>query len=489
MLFNSYIFILFFLPFTLVLYYTSNKFQKYTLAKLLLISMSLWFYAYFHVNYLWIIIGSVLFNFFISKRLHSAKCSRTLSRFLLTFGILANVLLIFYFKYFNFFLENINKLFGTTIPMLSVLMPLGISFFTFQQISYLVDSYRGETVSYTFIDYALFVTFFPQLVAGPIVLHNEMIPQFNDKSRKALNSDMLSRGLYLFSIGLFKKVLIADTLGLGANWGFSNIGILSGMDTLLVSLMYTLQIYFDFSGYCDMAIGISNMFGFELPINFNSPYKSASIIEFWQRWHISLTRFLRKYIYFPLGGNRKGKLRTILNVLIIFLVSGIWHGANWTFILWGLFHGVANVLNRLFHKLWEPIPKFIRVVLTFGFVNLGWILFRANSLSDGLKMYKHLLFDWNSGFSINPSLLNCFDILELTYIEEHIGFLLRLVEKIPGFNLWLILIPAFILVFFTQNCHEKAYKPNWKNALLCIVLLVWSVISLSGLSTFLYFNF
>ena len=382
-----------------------------------------------------------------------------------------------------------NLLFDTSIPLLSVLMPLGISFFTFQQISYLVDSYRGETDHYSFIDYALFVTFFPQLVAGPIVLHNEMIPQFNDTYKKTLNQDMLSKGIYLFSIGLFKKVLLADTLGNAVNWGFSNINVLTGFDALLVSLMYTLQIYFDFSGYCDMAIGIANMFGFELPLNFNSPYKSASIIEFWQRWHMSLSRFLRKYIYFPLGGSKKGSARTICNVLIVFLVSGIWHGANWTFILWGLLHGVANVLTRLFHKPWEYVPKCVRIILTFIFVNFAWILFRSDSLTDCLNMFRHIFFGCGNGAVISGGLLDNFHVIELTYIEEHVGFLTNLIAKIPSLNMWLILLVSLFLVFFTKNCHEKEYRPTVLNAILCIVLLVWSVMSLSGLSTFLYFNF
>ena len=489
MLFNSYIFILFFLPLTLLLYFVLNKFQKFTAAKVILIGMSLWFYAYFEITYLWIIIASIVFNYLVSKQLQPDKHAAKFSKGLLIFGILANVGLIFYFKYFNFFLDNINLLLDTSLPLFSILMPLGISFFTFQQISYLVDSYRGETTTYTFTDYALFVTFFPQLVAGPIVLHNEMIPQFNDKNKKSLNPDMLSKGIYLFAIGLFKKVLLADTLGLSVNWGFNNLTLLSGMDALLVSLMYTLQIYFDFSGYCDMAIGIANMFGFDLPLNFNSPYKSASIIEFWQRWHMSLSRFLRKYIYFPLGGSKKGTFHTMLNVLIVFLVSGIWHGANWTFILWGLLHGLANVLNRLFRKPWEYIPKFIRVILTFAFVNLAWILFRSDSLSDCVTIFKHLLFGWENGPAISGGLLECFNIIELTYIEEHIGFLTTLTSKVPSLNMWLILLTSLILVFFTKNCHEKEYKPKFTNAILCIILLVWSVLSLSGLSTFLYFNF
>lgn len=489
MLFNSYIFILFFLPITFIIYFTLNRFHKYQFAKIFLIGMSIWFYGYFNPTYILIIAGSILFNYILSKQMIPGKHRVQTTKFLLIFGIIANILLIFYFKYLNFFLDNINHLFHLNVEPFSILMPLGISFFTFQQISYLVDSYRGETVSYTFIDYALFVSFFPQLVAGPIVLHNEMIPQFNDNSKKNINCDMLAKGIYLFAIGLFKKVLLADTLGLGVNWGYNNIAALSGMDALLVSLMYTLQIYFDFSGYCDMAMGIANMLNFDLPLNFNSPYKSTSIIEFWQRWHMTLTRFLRQYIYFPLGGNKRGFIKTSLNILIVFLVSGIWHGANWTFILWGLLHGIAQVLNRLFKKYWDAIPKAFRYTLTFCFINFSWIIFRANSLSDCKQFISRFIYGWENGITIHNSLLQCFDVIELTYIEEHIVFLTSLTGKFPSLNMWFICLIAFFIVFFIKNPHKKPFKATLPNAILCIILLVWSILSLSGLSTFLYFNF
>ena len=233
---------------------------------------------------------------------------------------------------------------------------MGISFFTFQQVSYLVDSYRTqETRDYGFIEYTLFVLFFPQLIAGPIVLHKEMIPQFRNEHNRIFNSENFSRGMYIFAIGLFKKVLIADTFSQAVAIGYNNVENLSSLEALLVSFSYTFQIYFDFSGYCDMAIGISSMFNINLPQNFNSPYKSTSIIDFWNRWHMSLTRFLREYVYFPLGGSRKGKVRTYVNVMIVFLVSGIWHGANWTFIVWGIMHGVAQCLNRMFKNIWAKL--------------------------------------------------------------------------------------------------------------------------------------
>lgn len=486
MLFNSYIFILFFLPVTLMLYYGLNALGKENIAKMALIGMSLWFYAYFHVSYLLLISTSILFNYACSKILIKTK-NNLIEKIFLTSGILVNIGIIVYFKYFDFFVENINLLFGSNFSLLHILMPLGISFFTFQQISYLVDSYRRETENYNFVDYALFVTFFPQLVAGPIVLHQEMIPQFNDKARKKISQDKLARGISLFAIGLFKKVMIADILGKGVNWGFSNTGALTSIDVVVVALLYTLQIYFDFSGYCDMACGIANMFHIDLPQNFNSPYKATSILDFWQRWHMSLTRFLRKYIYFPLGGSRKGKNRTMINVLMVFLVSGIWHGAAWTFILWGILHGVANVLNRLFNKQWEKIPRLIRWFGTFVFVNLTWILFRAESMQDVKILYSKLIQQWE--WRISGELLTKFDLLEFTYIEEHVGVLGELIATYPWLHLLIVATIAICIALIPKNCHEKKFVPNVKNAICSVVLLVWSVLSLSGLSTFLYFNF
>ena len=486
MLFNSYIFVLFFLPVTLILYYGLNRSGRFSAAKTALVCMSLWFYAYFHVSYLFLILGSVLFNFTCSKLLLRQEKGK-LRVLILTFGILVNLGAIFYFKYLNFFIDNINLLFKTSCFVDEILMPLGISFFTFQQISYLVDSYRQETKDYTFLDYALFVTFFPQLVAGPIVLHQEMIPQFRDFGRKHLDQNMLAQGIWLFSVGMFKKVMIADVLGKGVDWGFANPAIMTGLEAAVISLLYTLQIYFDFSGYCDMACGLANMFGLELPVNFSSPYKSASILEFWQSWHITLTRFLRKYIYFPLGGSKKGTARTMLNVMIVFLVSGIWHGAAWTFILWGLLHGGASVLCRLFRRLWDKVPKVIGTFFTFVFVDLTWILFRSESLSQAHVIFSKLFAPWE--LRMSRDFLSQFDLLEFTYVEEHVNRLGNLIGRYPGIHLAILLTAALIIVFFKKNCHEKKFVPNLRNAFASIVLLVWSVLSFSELSAFLYFNF
>ncbi len=487
MLFNSYVFILFFLPITLLVYYGLNRIGKERAAKWFLIAMSLWFYAYFHKSYFWLLSGSIVFNFICSRVILRQAHNSLKRKGALTVGILANIGVIFYFKYFDFFLENVNLLFGSKFTLLNILMPLGISFFTFQQISYLVDSYRGETKAYRFEDYALFVTFFPQLVAGPIVLHEEMIPQFHDKTRKKMNHDKISCGIWLFAVGLFKKVMIADVLGKGVDWGFSNASLLVGMEVAIVALLYTLQLYFDFSGYCDMACGIANMFQFDLPQNFDSPYKATSIPEFWQRWHMSLNRFLRKYIYIPLGGSRKGTLRTVFNVMIVFLISGIWHGAEWTFILWGVLHGFANVLCRLCKKTWETIPRLLRWLGTFVFVNLTWVIFRAESVNQAGVMFRNLIKPWK--WELNSELLSKFDLLEFTYIEDHVAGLGALITQYPGLHLAIILTIAVYIALVPQNCYQKKFTPSIKNAVGSVVMLIWSIVSLSGLSTFLYFNF
>jgi D-alanyl-lipoteichoic acid acyltransferase DltB (MBOAT superfamily) len=430
--------------------------------------------------------GSVLINYGFVRFMAWEK-KIFWKKAILFIGICGKLGVIFFFKYFNFFIENVNAVFNTSYLTYNILMPLGISFFTFQQISYLVDSFRGETSTYSFVDYVLFVTFFPQLVAGPIVTHGEIIPQFNDVERKKFSSDELARGIYLFSAGLFKKVMIADTLGVGVDWGFAIPGKLSGIETFIVSLLYTLQIYFDFSGYCDMACGIAAMFHLNLPINFNSPYKAASIIEFWKRWHISLTRFLTKYVYYPLGGNRKGKCRTLINIMIVFLISGLWHGANWTYVLWGAVHGMAQIFNRIFKRLWDSVPRVLAWLATFIFVDLTWIIFRSESLTDCGILFRNLISMKTGG--IGTGLIESFDIIELTYLEEHIEILQRLKAQIPGLNMWIVVTAALLIVLLGKNCYEKDFRPTWKNAMGSMVMLVWSVLSLSGLSSFLYFNF
>lgn len=489
MLFNSYVFIFLFLPLALAGYYLLNYLKKYRVAGIFLIGMSLWFYGYFNKSYLLIICGSIAANYLLSVLINrGGGCGNKGTRkIILTFGILANIAVIFYFKYFNFFIENVNSIFGKTFELKNIALPLGISFFTFQQVSYLVDSYKGETKGYTFDEYALFVSFFPQLVAGPIVLHNEVIPQFRNHNKRFFIPGNFSKGMYIFAAGLFKKVIIADTFGFAVTYGFGTIPTLSSLEALLVSLSYTFQLYFDFSGYCDMASGIGYMFNIELPQNFNSPYKATSITDFWGRWHMSLTRFLRTYIYIPLGGNRKGKIRTYINIMAVYLVSGIWHGANWTFILWGVLHGFFNCLDRLFKNQWKKLGKVTQWFITFMLVDMLWVLFRAGDISSAKLFIKEMCS--LSSFTINENLYNCFNLVELSYLEEKIPFLNYLVSHITGFNLWLFIFGAFFIVLNTKNSKKKEFKPTILNLMIVVVFLVWSVVSFAGISTFLYFDF
>lgn len=484
MLFNSYIFILFFLPLAFAGYFLFNYFKKFRLAQIWLIAMSLWFYGYFNINYLWIICISIVFNFLLSRGMYRYDKYK---KMLLITGIILNLGSIFYFKYFDFFLENVNVLFHKNFELKNILLPLGISFFTFQQISFLADTYKGETKGYNFVEYALFVVFFPQLVAGPIVLHEEMIPQFRDEEKKRMNGDNIAEGLYVFAVGLFKKVLLADTLGRAVTWGYETVWDMTSLEVLIVSLCYTFQIYFDFSGYCDMAAGIGRMFNMDLPVNFNSPYKSRSVLEFWDRWHMTLTRFLKKYVYIPLGGSRKGTVRTYINVMVVFLLSGLWHGASWTFVVWGMVHGFANCLNRIFKNIWDKVFCVVRWICTFVFINCTWIIFRADSLEKAWRFIKNM-FSMNT-LSVRTELFESVRLVEFDFLEMRFGIFNYLPSRIEGFHIIMLLIISFLIVLLGKNCHEKKFVPTWGNALFTIVLLVWSVMSLSGVSTFLYFNF
>jgi D-alanyl-lipoteichoic acid acyltransferase DltB (MBOAT superfamily) len=493
MLFNSYVFILFFLPVTLIGYFGLHKFRLHTPAKIFLILMSFWFYGYFNPSYLWIMCSSICVNFAFSKLLQrdwdtSSQGVRTFRKVLLAVGILFNLSLIFYFKYYDFFIENVNHIFSTDFQLRNIVLPLGISFFTFQQVSYVVDSYKMETKNYNFFDYALFVTFFPQLVAGPIVLHDEILPQFEDSKNYHVQADRLAHGLSVFAAGLVKKVVLADTLGKAVTWGFSNVDAMTSYDALLVMLSYTFQIYFDFSGYCDMATGIASMFNIHLPMNFNSPYKACSVVEFWDRWHMTLTRFLRTYVYFPLGGSRKGTWRTYRNIIIVFLVSGLWHGANWTFILWGLLHGVANALTRAFKKPWSRMHAAMQWALTFAFVNITWVFFRADTISQALQFLKKMI-PFKSADGVTTTLLSQYVLKEYSYLAKRIPFL----REIGAYRYW---VSAFLFLFGSlficlnfQNNQEKEFRPTVAKALISVVFLIWGIMSLSGVSVFLYFNF
>lgn len=510
MQFNSYIFILCFLPLTLIGYFGLNRLGKDRLAKLFLLAMSLWFYGYFNVSYLVIICGSIVVNFAISRLMDSSFAGKEggTRRFLMIAGVIFNVAVIFYFKYYDFFIENLNALFRTDFVLRHVVLPLGISFFTFQQISFIVDAYKGEVKDYSFLEYALFVTFFPQLVAGPIVLHSELIPQFKDRSKWNMDFDNLSKGIMLFVMGLSKKVLIADVFGNAVNWAINQAGAiavgegaLTVPEIIILMLSYTFQIYFDFSGYSDMATGLGLMLNLEIPMNFNSPYKALSVADFWKRWHLTLTRFLTRYIYIPLGGSRKGKIRTYLNTMIVFLISGIWHGANWTFILWGILHGLAQCFNKITHGIYETgvlsigklpfgklIMKLVRALqwlVTFAFINVAWLLFRADSVEMWISILKRFSVQY---YVVRQEILEPFRIPKLTAALEVLGVANSTVAAL-WISLVIFMIFALVICLCMKNNYQAEYKRNVLSVLSTWVLFILCLISLSTVSTFLYFNF
>lgn len=488
MLFNSYIFIFLFLPITLLLYFSLNRFNRYKTAKCVLIIASLCFYGYSNINYLYIIITSILVNYLINRIFRKIKRKSYRILTLIT-GLAFNLGMIIYFKYYDFIIESINNIASTNFNLINVMLPLGISFFTFQQIAYIVDSYKGLVKDYTLLDYSLFVTFFPQLISGPITLYSELIPQFEDEKNKKFNSENFSKGLMAFSFGIAKKVLIADTFAIAANYVFGNPNDPNTTNLILGMLSYTFQIYFDFSGYCDMALGIGYMFNIKLATNFNSPYKSYSIGEFWKRWHMTLTRFFTTYIYIPLGGSRKGKIRTYINVFIVFLVSGIWHGANFTFILWGILHGLASILNRIFKNTIEKTNAVFNWITTFLFINFTWIFFRANTITDAINMIKHIL-KLNFG-PIDPEITSAFALPELTGMADLFNMKGWIAENYSSLYLLLFFAFAFFAILCMKNTSERVddFKPNFRTATISAILLVASIVSLSGVSTFLYFNF
>ena len=392
MIFNSYIFIFIFLPITwLTFHYCRTKFGIGVSFKVLS-TASLIYYAWWNPPFIFLPLASVVFNFFWGKKI---SCSENPKSWVIV-GIILNLVLLGYFKYAMFFIDNLNLFSGNEFDVPSIILPIGISFFTFQQITYLVDLGKGDNPEYSFSDYLLFVTFFPQLIAGPIVHHKEMMPQFRKDTSGNLHAN-LSLGMTLFVIGLSKKVLIADTLAPYASLTFGHaadgvaINIISAW---IAAFAYSFQLYFDFSGYSDMALGIGAMFGIFLPVNFLSPYKSTSLVEFWRRWHISLSRFLKEYLYIPLGGNRVGQVRMLSNLLLTMVIGGLWHGANWTFVLWGLLHGVGLSISHLFLKYLKIgsskrlVVRVSFVSLTFLFVVLSWVLFRADNFTAALNMYK-----------------------------------------------------------------------------------------------------
>lgn len=413
MLFNSYVFIFAFLPIVFFAFFYIGKYS-HTLASLWLAAASLFFYGWWDVRFVGFLLGSVVFNYgagyLIGHNLTRQLVSQSKAQ--LAGAITVNLILLGYFKYANFFAENINHFAGTMLPLGEVILPLGISFFTFTQIAFLVDTCQGKVKEYNFVHYLLFVTYFPHLIAGPVLHHKEMMPQFAKRNNCHINWENVAAGISIFVLGLFKKVVIADSMADFSSPIFD--AVQTGGQPMLIeawtgALSYTLQLYFDFSGYTDMAIGLSLMFNVRLPMNFNSPYKSTSIIEFWRRWHMTLSRFLRDYLYIPLGGSRTGKARRYYNLMITMLLGGLWHGAGWTFIIWGGLHGLYLMINHAWRSLkqrmnWSDGGRLTNLAsgaLTFLAVVVGWVFFRAENFSSAIAMLQGMI--GVNGLSINPS--------------------------------------------------------------------------------------
>ena len=514
MLFNSYIFVFLFFPICLLGYYSLLGLRRTGIAKIFLIGMSFWFYGYFNMAYLLIMICSIGGNYVLHRIL-----SRKPRRIVMILAAAVNLGILFYFKYFDFFISTVNSVFGASVALRHILLPLGISFFTFQQISFIVDTYRGEVRDCSPVDYALFVSFFPQLIAGPIVNHGEMLPQFKQIGKGSVLWDQIAEGLGLFILGLAKKVLIADILGTGVDYGYANTALLGRLDAILVIVSYSLQLYFDFSGYCDMARGIGKMLGIEIPVNFNSPYKAVNIIDFWKRWHITLNRFFTGYVYIPLGGSRRGRARTYLNLMIVFLLSGLWHGAGWNYLVWGAMHGMLYILTRLWQEEIKPryirekaadqatqeiqavrtaakaIPgrlrrifmTFVSRILLFIYISVAWVYFRAQDVAQANRMlYTAVKGPWQK---ISAKLAACFQVDEFWYVIK----VLRLDNRAySGYILmWVILAAGLYFAMIGENAAERMGHVKYKagSAAVFAVLALWCVLTFSEVSTFLYFNF
>ncbi len=485
MLFNSYIFIFAFLPIMLIGYFWLSQQRLILGSKVWLVGGSLFFYGYWDIVYIPLLLGSIMVNFLVGSALADTKPLKVEKKNLLIFGLIFNIALLGYFKYTDFFLDNFNGLFSANIPLPHIILPLGISFFTFTQIAFLVDAYKGKVKEYGLLNYMLFVTYFPHLLAGPILHHSEMMPQFVSRWNWAVRWRNVAVGLFLFSIGLFKKVVIADTFATWANTGFDVATTLNLFEAWATSLSYTLQLYFDFSGYTDMAIGISLMFNIHLPINFNSPYKAKDIQDFWRRWHITLSRFLRDYIYIPLGGNKVGRYRNYSNLFAVFLIGGLWHGASWMFVIWGALHGIAIVLHRIWKDLGLRMWGWMGWLITFNFVNVAWVFFRAKDFASAEKVLGGMV--GFGGIVLPEKLAGKFAFLSKYGVE--FGSWLGDIGGTASTALWIIGMVVFVIVIKNSQEWSKKLKPTLKFQLFTAILLAIGILSLSKISQFLYFQF
>ena len=512
MLFNSFSFILIFMPIVLFFWHGLNGLKKEKLADLFLIAASLVFYGFFSVHFVVLLLLTSVITYLVTLSYSDVIPNRGMC----ILGVIINLLVLGYYKYSDFFLENIKALTGREFTSLNLILPVGISFYVFGQIAFIIDRYREKEDGHphlkdeeilgkvTPIEYLFYITYFPKIVQGPIALPSEIIKQLRSSEIRAFDITKFRKGIELFIIGLSKKVLLGDNLAKLSDYGFLYTYYMDTMTGIIVIISYAFQLYFDFSGYCDMAEGVSLMLGIELPVNFNSPYKSFNVRNFWQRWHMTLTRFFMRYVYIPLGGSRKGKIRTAINVLLVFILSGFWHGAGWTFICWGLIMGILVVFDDLGlvavekdtkkHYLLRDKPLFIiprlpGQILTFITFLISLIFFRSQNMTYAIQMFKQLGIFTYPGFLFKTA--ENLDIPENYVILEAVNQIVGNKDKeIYLFTMLFIILIAFIVIT-RKNAHEIIEGSTKKKGRIIFfaLLFIWSFISLSQVSTFLYFQF
>lgn len=489
MLFNSLEFLFCFLPVTLVTYFLLLRKRLTIAAKSWLLFASLFFYSWWNVKYLPLILASILFNYTIGALLadYDSLSRRIVSKkTVFVTGLSANIALLCWFKYMDFFIGTVNGMTGTSLPLLNIVLPLGISFFTITQIAFLVDAYEGLVEERNLLDYALFVTFFPHLLAGPILHHSDMMPQFDRLRNKVINWKNLYLGLMLFFIGLFKKVVIADSFSAWATAGFDAVEPLTIFPAWLTSLSYTFQLYFDFSGYSDMAVGIGWMFNIRLPVNFNSPYKATGMIDFWKRWHITLTNFITTYLYTPIlraFGNITFS-SSLVAVFLAMVISGFWHGAGWTFVIWGALHGAGLVVNHFWKKKKLKMPSWLGWLITFNFVNISFVFFRSKTVDGALEIIKGMV-------GVNGAMLHK-SLAGIPFLQN-LGFTFgKWLEPVKGNDkTWIYCLVALIAVLVCKNSIQiiEKVRPRWGWVILLLVISFWALLDMNKVSEFLYFQF
>ncbi len=467
------------MPLTVILYYFANKLNVLA-GKLIIIFSSIIFYSFGRADMLVYLSISIVINYCSALLIRRIK-----NKLLLSVPIIVNVGLLLYFKYLNFIIENISSFYDSAFKIQNIVLPLGISFYTFQQIAYIV-AFEKDELDDSFIDYLAYILYFPKLLMGPLMEPTDFFLQINDKKRKKVNINSVAAGIKLFSLGLIKKVLLADTFAKAVSWAYANIDVLTSMDCILLILFYTFEIYFDFSGYSDMAVGVSSMMNIDLPINFDSPYKAISIRDFWKRWHISLTKFLTKYIYIPIGGSRRGVVLTYINTLVVFLISGLWHGDNWTFILWGLIHGLLSCFDRMFDRYEKKVFMPFRWLCTFATVSVLWLLFSAQTVEQWKAILFKILLMQDT--TVSAGMIETFNLVENQFIYNLLD-LYSLPAYVRGFNMLMFIIISVFICFVPDNNYKLKEKLNAGSLVLAAFSFVWGILCLGAESTFVYFGF